>query len=151
MLHPVLSRLPPGYTKLCRRTGILCCTSAFGIDTNPFSRVHASGVRMCVTADRNQNISYGISLALQNIALLFWQPSLRKKKQKTNKHKNKTQTTSQQKVSHYFSSLCPPRRHALAKQTHAPPTLTPPAHVPPLKHGTVHAAPECSHSPCTRV
>lgn len=131
MLHPVLSRLPPGYTKLCRRTGILCCTSAFGIDTNPFSRVHVSGVRMCVTADRNQNISYGISLALQNIALLFWQPSLRKKQKK--------QTNTKTRRKRPLNKRCPilfllfvhlvvthsPNRHML------PP---PPPHPPMFHH-----------------
>lgn len=98
---------------------------------------------MCVTADHNQNISYGISPALQNIALLFWQPSLRKKTKKTNKHKNKTQTTSHQKVSHFFFLLFAHLVVTHSPNGHMPP---PPPHHPTRPCSTTEAL-HCTRSP----
>lgn len=82
----------------------------------------------------------------------FWRPSLRKKKQQQQKYTiNKTQITSDQKVSQIsfllFAHLVvthSPTSHTYMSMLLCPCVLL-------LKHCTVHAALQCSHSPCTRI
>lgn len=152
MLHHVLLRLQPASTKLCRKTGILGCTSAFGIDGNIFLACVCQ-VWVCVL--QQITITILIMQYLSHCKILpcyFGDPPWEKTKTTAQKtQKNKTQTTSDQKVSQIFFPL-----FAHLVVTHSPNRHTYMSMLlPPVfsywSTALYTEALECSHSPCTRI
>lgn len=137
MLHHVLSKLQPGFNELCKKTGILCCASAFGIDRNIF--FSACTCQVCVCVLQRIPITILVKQYLLHCKIL---PCYFRGPPREIKNNNKKQDTNNllpKGVPNVFSSLCTPRRHTLAKQTqlygHAPPPCS------------TTEAPHCTHGP----
>lgn len=139
MLHHVLSKLQPGSNKLCRKTGILCCASAFGIERNIFFRLaHVRCAYVCYSRSQSQ-YWWSITSCTAKYCPVILEAFLEKK---NNNKKQDTNNLLPKGVPNVFSLLCTPRRHTLAKETqlygHAPPPCS------------TTEAPHCTHSPRMR-